>query len=64
MNMDMARADTFNLMASLTEVVIFSFERSFPIILAPPETLNTTGIGKLASTEVLNTPLVSISESA
>ena len=64
MNIDMARADTFSLIASFTEVTIFSFERSFPMMLVPPETLRTIGIGKLASTEVLNTPLVSISESA
>ena len=59
-----ASAVAFSLIASFTDVVIFSFERSFPMILAPPDTLRTTGIGYFSSTDVLKTPRVNIKESA
>jgi hypothetical protein len=51
-------------MASSTDVVILSFERSSPTILLPPETRNTIGTSVLGFTDVRRTPLVSINESA
>ena len=60
---DIASALALSLIASLTLVVICSLERSSPIILEPPDTRKTIGIGYAASTDVRWTPLVSIKES-
>src|SRR5574338_1020559 len=60
---DIASAVALILIASFTLVVICSLDKSSPIILEPPETLNTIGTGKLGSTEVLTTPRVTIKES-
>src|SRR5574338_1157598 len=60
---DIASAVALILIASFTLVVIFSLERSSPIILEPPETRSTIGTGKFGSTEVLTTPRVTINES-
>jgi hypothetical protein len=53
-----------SLIASSTEVVIVSFERSSPIILLAPETRNTIGMLLFGFTDVRKIPLVSIKESA
>ena len=50
-------------MASSSETVISSWDKSSPIILEPPDTLKTIGVSDFGSTEVLWTPLVSIKES-
>src|SRR4029078_8713220 len=63
-NTDIARHETLSLIASSIDVVIVSFERSSPKMLAPPETRRTIGTVVFGSTDVLNTPRVNIKESA
>jgi hypothetical protein len=53
-----------SLIASSTEFVIVSLDKSSPTILLPPETLKTIGTSVLGFTEVRKTPLVTIKESA
>ena len=60
---DMATALAFKRIASLTLVVISSFDKSSPTILVPPDTRKTIGVDDLALTDVRCTPRVTISES-
>ena len=60
---DIATALTLSLTASLILVIISSSERSSPITLGPPDTRKTIGVEELASTDVRNTPRVTIKES-
>ncbi len=62
--MDKARHAALSLIASSIDVVIVSFERSSPNMLVPPETRKTIGTLDSGVTHLLNTPLVSIKESA
>ena len=59
----MATALAFRRIASSRETVISSWDKSSPIILEPPDTLNTIGVSDVAGTDVLWTPLVTIKES-
>src|SRR3989344_1971744 len=60
---DIPTPAAFKRTASLTEVVISSFESSDKM-LGPPETLKTIGTSATASTQFLKVPRVSIKESA
>jgi hypothetical protein len=64
MKIESARQTTLSLIASSIEVTILSLERSSPIMLVPPEALNTMGVLISGLTEVRKTPRVTIRESA
>ena len=60
---DIANAEALSRIASLILTVISSFDKSVPIILEPPDTRKTIGIGNFGLTDVRCTPLVNINES-
>src|SRR6266568_9016068 len=63
-NIGRAIADTLSRIASSTDVVIVSFARELPTILAPPETRRTTGTFAFGSTLFRRTPLLTMRASA